>query len=139
MADRNAADTAYADQVNAAVADAKNLMTRLSGPLNGDLSHRSAAPRWLAEAITRHNTAPWRRTCSHYGPPQVYNITVCLPGLVVCSPCAAAGALLAPADEEWVCDACRREQPHQISICTAQIDMTIIWFGLCCSCRETFR
>lgn len=128
--------TAYADQLQAATADARRRMRRAAHLPLLRLTPAAEHPAWMAAIIDRHALALLSgqgRTCPHLGAgPRVALAFAWAPGLMVCGDCRAM-ATPSPV-EEATCDRCRRHC-RRIWPGIAQHGPLLIGYGLCDTCH----
>ncbi|WP_431916325.1 hypothetical protein [Nonomuraea jabiensis] len=130
-----AANTARADQLAAAVADATRHHHRIAAREHLPLLVIPDNP-WLADQVRRLHTALTNRqalVCPHItGSPSVVYAAAWAPGLLVCPACVGQ---LRPADdaEDGTCDRCRRHT-DALYAGVVQTGPLLLAYGLCRHC-----
>lgn len=130
--------TAFADQLQAASADAHNRLKRAGHLPRLTFTADPPVPPWLHELFQHHCdalTGGQGRVCPHIGPaPRVVCAFAWTPGLLTCPGCRH----LATPDtaEDNTCDQCR--QPADLLWPgIAQLGPILFAYGLCDTCHTT--
>lgn len=127
--------TAYADQLDAATADANRHLRATAAHTGGRLAHTHAG--WLAdqaETLRRAMTDGTARVCRHIGPsPRIAHAAAWAPGVLVCSSCIRL--VMPDADEDGTCDRCRRPV-LTLHAGVVALGPVLLAYGLCGACTS---